>query len=94
MLSRTRIVEPPAARSSSSAVGTYKVLNEIKTKRNQRNETKPTKVKRNQLKQNEILHKFAFSQIIQDGLEFQIPDTICLLDFPDLLRLIPPKLSI
>ena len=47
--------------------GTYKVRNEIETKRNQqkrneinetkrnqRNETKPTKSKRNQLKQNEI----------------------------------------
>lgn len=41
--------------------GTYKVRNEIETKRNEinenetkRNETKPTKAKRNQLKQNEI----------------------------------------
>ena len=36
-----------------------------------------------------ILHKFAYSQIIQDGLEFQILGTIWLLDFPDLSRLIP-----
>ena len=49
-------------------MGTYKVRNEIETKRNEtkstktkrnetkwkRNETKPTKAKRNQLKQNEI----------------------------------------
>ena len=49
-----------------------------------------TKAKRNQLKQNKLFHKFAFSQIIQDGLEFQIPDTICQLDFPNLSRLIPP----
>ena len=44
--------------------GTYKVRNEIETKRNQRkrnetkrnqrNETTPTKAKRNQLKQNEL----------------------------------------
>ena len=36
--------------------GTYKVRNEIETKRNQqkRNETKSTKTKRNQRKQNEI----------------------------------------
>ena len=34
--------------------GTYKVRNEIETKRNQRNETTPTKAKRNQLKQSEI----------------------------------------
>jgi hypothetical protein len=36
-----------------------------------------------------ILHKFAYSQIKQDGLEFQILGTIWLLDFPDLSRLIP-----
>jgi hypothetical protein len=35
-----------------------------------------------------FLHKFAYSQNIQDGLEFQILDTIWLLDFPDLSRLI------
>jgi hypothetical protein len=34
--------------------GTYKVRNEIETKRNQRNETTPTNAKRNQLKQSEI----------------------------------------
>jgi hypothetical protein len=36
-----------------------------------------------------ILHKFAYSQIKQDGLEFQILGTIWLLDCPDLTRLIP-----
>ena len=36
-----------------------------------------------------ILHKFAYSETIQDGLEFQILGTILLLDFPDLSRLIP-----
>jgi hypothetical protein len=36
-----------------------------------------------------ILDKFAYSQIKQDGLEFQILGTIWLLDFPDLSRLIP-----
>ena len=35
-------------------MGTYKVQNEIETKQNQWNETKPTKAKRNQQKQNEI----------------------------------------
>jgi hypothetical protein len=36
-----------------------------------------------------ILHKFAYSETKQDGLEFQILGTIWLLDFPDLTRLIP-----
>ena len=36
-----------------------------------------------------ILHKFAYSETKQDGLEFQILGTIWLLDFPDLSRLIP-----
>ena len=36
-----------------------------------------------------ILHIFAYSQIIQDGLEFQILGTIWLLDFLYLSRLIP-----
>ena len=37
------------------------------------------------------VHKFAFSQIIQDGLEFQVLGTIWLLDFPDLSRSISPQ---
>jgi len=42
-----------------------------------------------------ILHKFAFSQIIQDGLELQIVSTIWLLDIPDLSQLVvTPLLSI
>ena len=36
-----------------------------------------------------ILHKFAYSETKQDGLEFQILGTIWLLDFPDLSHLIP-----
>jgi hypothetical protein len=36
-----------------------------------------------------ILHKFAYLQIKQDGLEFQILGPSWLLDFPDLSRLIP-----
>ena len=36
-----------------------------------------------------ILHKFAYSETKQDGLEFQILGTIWLLDFTDLSRLIP-----
>ena len=40
-------------------------------------------------KDNTTNDKFAYSQIKQDGLEFQILGTIWLLDFPDLSRLIP-----
>ena len=40
-------------------------------------------------KDNTTNDKFAYSQIKQDGLEFQILGTIWLLDFPDLTCLIP-----